>query len=261
MFNKIIMYIIKKLNIFFVSSKYKKIIMFHIPKCSGTSVKSIFLKYCGKESFFQKSDYLPLTEKDFTESKKNIFIGHKTFNYFNEKNIFQFTILRYPIDIYISYYFSHLNFDKKNNYKKLSSNIIQKKKMKIIDFVPLIKKKQFDNICTRFFSNKINMSSIDTLAWDETDNFSEKYVVDETDLKKAIDNLKKINVYTLENINRKKLFQKINFKIIYFEDLKVNKSIKTTNLNENDLKLLESVCDFDQRLYQYFIENKLVNKY
>ena len=39
------------------------------------------------------------------------------------------------------------------------------------------------------------------------------------------------------------------------------KSIKTTNLNENDLKLLESVCDFDQRLYQYFIENKLVNKY
>ena len=66
---------------------------------------------------------MPLNENDFIKENKKIFLGHKTFNDFNDKDIFDFTILRNPIDLYISLYFSHLNFDKKNNYKKTSDNI------------------------------------------------------------------------------------------------------------------------------------------
>ena len=72
----------------------------------------------------------------------------------NKNDIFQFTILRNPIDRYLSEYYYNLNFDITKKEIK-SDNIIQTKKLNLREYVELIKKKNYDNILTRLFSNKV----------------------------------------------------------------------------------------------------------
>ena len=257
---KIILKIIQKINFFFLKRKFKKIAIYHVPKTGGTSIKHLFIKSCGRDSFFQTSDFLPLKKNDF-DSKNRIFIGHKSFKDFIDKDLLEITILRDPIDLYISYYFSHLNFDKKNNFKKLSPNIIQKNKMNIKEYVNLIKIKQFDNIVTRIFSQKINPKSHNTLYWDKNNCSLDEYCINEKDFQFALTNLKKIKVYYLENMNYKKFLKSLNVKLLFFNCFRENKSIKNFDIHDDDKKLISSICYYDKKILNYLKANKMINMF
>ena len=62
------------------------------------------------------------------------------------------------------------------------------------------------------FSNniKINPNPFET----EDDNFDKNLIVTDDNFKIAIHNLKNINVYILETLNRKHLYKKLNFKVL-----------------------------------------------
>ena len=119
------MYLINKINLFFLIKKNKYLIMYHVPRSGGTSIRFFLKKYCGWDSFFTINNFLPLEGSDFAKYKKKIFLGHIPYKNLNLLDKFEFTILRNPIDRYISEYFYNLNF---NLARKKKTIILSKEK-------------------------------------------------------------------------------------------------------------------------------------
>ena len=254
---KFVFFLIKKINFYFI---HKNIVFYHIPRSSGTSIKFYFRKYCGSSSYCEINQFLTIDKT--MDKDKSIFLGHMAYNNFfqNQSNVFEFTILRNPIDRYISQYYYFLNFNATKKVKT-NENIIQKKKLTLIDYVELIKKKQFDNISTRIFSNKFNKEGIEERAFEnENSLFKDNYIINENDLEVAINNLKNINVYILETFSIKRLIKKLNFKI-FFDDFHENKSTRLNSFTEDEIEKIKSICEFDIMIYKHFIKSDLSNKY
>jgi hypothetical protein len=266
----ILIFFINKINLFFLT---KKIVFYHVPRSSGTSIKFFFRKYCGWDSFIENNSFKTpnkVLEERNNYRKQYILLGHMLYSDLikNQNDIFQFTILRNPINRYLSEYYYNLNFNATKKTKK-SNNIIQKKKLNLLEYAELVKNKNYDNILTRMFSytaitrmtythskSKINSNPFET----EDYNFDKNLIVTDDDFKVAIYNLKNINIYILETLNRKHLYKKLNFKI-FFDDFWENKSNRLNIISEEELKKIKSICEFDLKIYEYFLNSNFVNKY
>ena len=143
LFKKMIINIIRKINVLNTIKKNNYLIFYHIPRSSGTSLKFFFRKCYGYDSFLEINDF-KCFEK-FPPSKK-IFLGHKQYKEFNNLKKYEFTILRNPIDRLISQYYYLLNFDKAKDGHKISTNIIQSEKLNIENYTKLIQKYYSDNL-------------------------------------------------------------------------------------------------------------------
>jgi hypothetical protein len=234
-----------------------------VPRSSGTSIKFFFTKYCGWDSFIEKNSFETpnkVLEEINNNRKQYILLGHMSYTDLinNQNDIFQFTILRNPIDRYISEYYYNLNFNVTKKNKKKSNNIIQKKRLNLLEYVELVKNNNYDNILTRMFSHKVKIDPKKFKT--EDDNFDKNLIVTNDDCKISIHNLKKINVYILETLNRKHLYKKLNFKI-FFDDFWENKSTRLNIISEEELKKIKSICEFDLKIYEYFLNSNFVNKY
>lgn len=255
----ILRFFVNKINLFFLK---KKIVFYHVPRSSGTSIKFFFRKYCGWDSFIENNSFT--TPNKVLEERNNFrkqytLLGHMSYIDLinNQNDIFQFTILRNPIDRCLSHYYYYLNFNATKKTKK-SDNIIQKKRLNLLEYAELVKNRMYDNILTRMFSHKVKINS--NLFETEEDNFDKNLILTDDDFKIAIDNLKNINVYILETLNRKHLYKKLNFKI-FFDDFWENKSTRLKTISEEELEKIKSICEFDLKIYEYFLNSNLVNKY
>lgn len=252
-------FFVNKINLFFLK---KRIILYHVPRSSGTSIKFFFRKYCGWDSSIENNSFKTpnkVLEERNNYRKQYILLGHMSYIDLinNQNDIFQFTILRNPIERYLSEYYYNLNFNATKKTKK-SNNIIQKKRLNLLEYVELVKNKNYDNILTRMFSHKVKIDS--NKFETEDDNFDKNLIVTDDDFETSIHNLKNINVYILETLNRKHLYKKLNFKI-FFDDFWENKSTRLNIISEEELKKIKSICEFDLKIYEYFLNSNFVNKY
>lgn len=114
------------------------------------------------------------------------------------------------------------------------------------------------------FSDKINVNAKRNyihLFNDNSDYFySEEYIINEMDFKLALNNLKNIDVYILELLDTKRLFKKLNVKI-FFDYFHENKSLKKNIFLKEEMDKIKSVCEYDIKIYEYFKNNNLSNKY
>ena len=253
----VLRYFTNKINLFFLP---KKIIFYHIPRSSGTSIKFFFRKYCGWGSFIENNLFKTpdkILEEINHSRKQFILLGQMSYSdlFENKNDIFQFTILRNPIDRYLSEYYYNLNFDITKKEIK-SDNIIQTKKLNLREYVELIKKKNYDNILTRLFSNKVPSKPFKN----EDNTFYKFLILTDHDYNKAFQNLKKTNIYILETLNKKFFYRKLNFKI-FFDDFRENKSTRLNTISEEELEKVKSICKFDLKIYEYFLKSNFVNKY
>jgi hypothetical protein len=246
-------FFIRKINIYFLTKKNNRIIFYQTHRSSGTSLKFFFQKYFGKEVFYKTpSNFLPIKNVD---KKIKIIQGHCAYQALEKfKNDYEFTILRDPIDTLISIYFKSLNFNISKENKTTSVNVIQKKKLNISQFVDLHKKYYYDNMLTRMFANKYFYVYIHNSPLKIRDIYQPN--LRNEDVEFAIKNLKNINVFIYEKLNRLELIKSFGTKI-FFDDLLIkNKSHKNFIPNEKDIRELQSISKYDQKIYDYFLLNK-----
>ena len=249
----ILFFFINKINLFFLNKKNSRIIFYQTHRSSGTSLKFFFKKYYGKEVFYKTpSNFLPIKNVD---KKIKIIQGHCSYQALEKfRNDYEFTILRDPIDTLISMYFKNLNFTISKENKTTSDNVIQKKKLNISQFVDLHKKYYYDNMLTRMFANKYFYVYIHNSPLKIRDIYQPN--LRNEDVEFAIKNLKNINVFIYEKLNRLELIKSFGTKIFFNDLLIKNKSHKNFRPNEKDIRELQSISKYDQKIYDYFLLNK-----
>ena len=192
---------------------------------------------------------------------KKIFYGHGLYKPIPNKyknDIIEFTILRNPIEILRSDYYFQKNFSKQYQ-RDIITNTIEEDKLSFENFIIKSKKYYCDNIMTRMFSDKIVYSNIfDKRGLKTVKSLSTNHDVDKNDLDKAIENLKSINVYIFENKKENEFYRTLGTKI-YFLKKFLNKTIDKKELNENQIILAKSICEYDLKLYNFYYEKKLIN--
>ena len=257
--------ILQIINIFYLQLNKKKIIFYHIPRTSGTSIKFFFIKHFGEKNIFGSNDFRTFNESEV--KNKNILFGHKIYSKLNFKNKYEFTILRNPIERDLSLFNYYMNYNLANKNKNKDS-IIKELNYDISNYIEIIKNNYQDNIITRFFSNKYPIKDFNLFFGNKENNFislenklkkinkkqtlNKVFNLQEEDCKKAIKNLNTIDIWLLENLNRKKLYKKFDALIYFNDNFQVNKSIKTVELNSEKKKMIESINKYDLRIYDYF---------
>ena len=118
------------------------------------------------------------------------------------------------------------------------------------------KKKYFsDNLLTRMFCNKYVYSYIHKLEPQKVQNLKNP-TLDEKDKMEAIKNLRKINVFIYETLDREKLYKTFGTKIFLLDKTNYNKSIKPYTISNDDKKKLMELCSYDFEIYNLFLKNQ-----
>lgn len=248
------LFLLKKINTYFLKKKYSKVIFYQPYRSSGTSIKFFFWKYFEKEIYYKSaSTFLPF---DNLEENYIIFQGHRSYVKTNNiKKKYEFTILRNPLDTLISIYFKQLNLSKTNNNK--SKSIVEINNFSISDFVNHQKKYFSDNLLTRMFCNKYVFSFIHKLTPLKVQDIANPFL-NNNDKNLAIENLKNINVFLYETLNRKKLYKTLGAKFFILDESYYNKSIKSEKISEEDKKKLLELCYYDFEIYNFFLKHEKI---
>lgn len=243
----------------------KKIIFYHIPRTSGTSIKFFFIKYFGEKKIFGINDF-KIFDKEKLENN-NIIFGHKIYSKISFKNKYEFTIIRNPIKRDLSLFNYYMNYNKANIGKKYKDNVVKSLNLNIKNYIDLQKNNYQDNIITRLFSNKYPIKDYNLFYGNKANNFislknkltkikkknlNRYFNLTEDDCLKAIKNLQSINVWIFEKLNFKELYKNFGALIYFNDNLHVNKSIQTKYLNSKTNELLGSINEFDLKIYDFF---------
>lgn len=237
-------YICKGYKIKFLNKK--KIILFHTPKCAGTTICNILSKLI-INSFRVLGPLTPLSgfkvqkpqltaEENFENNKNsilknnNFIYGHFSINllkYFSKR--LSIAILRDPIERSISHY----NFQIERNSIREDSNIQMCYEK---GFIP-------DNIITRQFCGNFN-----------------KKTLDQNDYKCALDNLNsKIDLIfdvtsSIDLINS--IISEYNLPNVIFQKQQITKKNSFNNTEEN-ISIIKNYNFFDMNLYNQLKEKNL----
>lgn len=257
---------LQEINNYYLQINGKKIIFYHIPRTSGTSIKFFFIKYFGEKKILGQNDYNTFNEVDL--KNKNILFGHKLYSNLNLKNKHEFTILRDPIKRELSLYNYYMNYNDANKHKLPKDSLIKNLNISFRDYTNIIKNNFQDNIVTRFFSNKYPIKDFNLFYSNKENNFisleerleklksknvsEDDYILSDQDYLKAIKNLNSINVYILEKFDRKKLYNNFGTLIHFNDNIYVNKSISSEILDNESEKLITSINKFDLKIYEFF---------
>ena len=242
---------LKKINTYFLKKKHSKVIFYQPHRTSGTSLKFFFWKYFEKKIFYKSSS----TFRPFDNLEKNyvIFQGHRSYAKSDKiKKKYEFTIIRNPLDTLISIYFKKLNLSKTNNNKEKS--IVEINNFSISDFVDHQKKYYSDNLLTRMYCDKYVFAYIHKLKPLKVQDLKNPFI-SENDKNLAIENLKNINVFFYETLDRKKLYKTLGAKFFIFNELNYNKSIKSKIISDEDKKKLLELCYYDFKIYNFFLKH------
>ena len=240
--------IVKLINNFFLN---KKIIFYHIPKSGGTSFETFFKKFYNDKNIVKVYPESNFNEEIKKNPKKKIFYGHVGYQDIDDiENCFQFTVLRNPLEIYRSEYYFLKGFNKQYNRSEITS-IVQIENLSFENYLMRKKKYYNDNMITRYFSNKLIYKDIFDRRFFKKINKDENGQLNDDDYKLALFNLKKINVYIFENLNRKMIYKRLNTKL-YFSNIVTNKTIIREKLSKSQLEMCRKINNYDLKIYEEF---------
>ena len=256
-FKKYLFFIfLQKINTYFLKKKHSKVIFYQPQRSSGTSLKFFFWKYFGRKVFYKASS----TFRPFDNLDDNyiIFQGHRSYIKSDKiKKKYEFTIIRNPLDALISLYFKKLNLSK-TDYNQ-DKSIVEINNFSISDFVNHQKKYYSDNSLTRMFCDKFIFSFIHKLTPPVKVQNTKYPFLNDKDKNLAIENLKKINVFIYETLDRKKLYKTLGTKFFILDKTNYNKSMKSHIISDEDKKKLLELCVYDFEIYNLFLKNQKYN--
>ena len=108
------------------------------------------------------------------------------------------------------------------------------------------------------FCDKYVFSHIHTLAPIKVQSIKNPFL-DDRDKYLAIENLKNINVFIYETLDRKKLYKTLGAKFFILDETKYNKSIKSEVISNEDKRKLLELCFYDFEIYNLFLKNQKYN--
>ncbi len=235
----------------------RTIIFNHIPKTAGTTLRILLNRvYSPERVYFIESKNIERSLrrfKEFTDSARQeykVIAGHGASSFTPlVTNPFRITILREPVDQFISQY----------SYLRKSTNSIYKADIarleSIEEYIDYAKEKGQDNLLTRYLSESLEFLTDPEVTTPDMDKSGESL------LKKAKLNLKKYDaVLSVRHFDRGVYRLK---KLLQWEKIPVYRPVNITRpklkgkLSEDVMEKINNTLKFDRQLWDFFLENQL----